>query len=178
MTTRLKALLGLSLLFILGIATGVMIAPQFQSHATMRPFPADGWTESTTAEYRTRLSLKDTETTSSGSYQVDVNVAAGPEANLIVEVTFDDATTGHALVTTDLVAGAHTTVAPISSETSAEAAIYTALHADGAWDSTMSASTSARCNCRPMSRCCRPAPRCRCRRACRTRPSRPRPHPT
>lgn len=62
MTTRLKALLGLSLLFILGIATGVMIAPQFQFHATMRPFPADDWTESTAAEYRTRLSLNDAET--------------------------------------------------------------------------------------------------------------------
>lgn len=62
MTTRLKALLGLSMLFTLGMATGVMIAPRFQSHATMQPFPADDWTESTAAEYRTRLSLNDAET--------------------------------------------------------------------------------------------------------------------
>lgn len=102
-------------------------------HGTVRVVrvKADGTTET--------ASDADVETTSSGSYQINVEAPSAPEANLIVEVTFDDATTGHALVTTDLVAGAYTTVAPIDAETSAEAEIYTSLHVDSTWAAPMSA---------------------------------------
>ena len=57
MTSRLKAILGLLLLFAIGIATGIAIAPHFQKHDKVKPFPAAEWTENTVRDYRNRLHL-------------------------------------------------------------------------------------------------------------------------
>lgn len=61
MNARLKALFGLSLLFVIGIATGVMVAPHVWPHDKLKPFPADTWVETTVADYKMRLSLSDAE---------------------------------------------------------------------------------------------------------------------
>ncbi len=57
MNSRFKAILGLVLLFAVGIATGVVLAPHFQKHEEVKPFPAKEWTDTTVADYHSRLSL-------------------------------------------------------------------------------------------------------------------------
>ncbi len=57
MNLRLKASLGLALLFAAGVGTGVVLAPHLREHEKMKPFPAQDWTESTVADYQARLHL-------------------------------------------------------------------------------------------------------------------------
>ena len=57
MTSRLKAILGLVLLFAVGIATGIAIAPHLQKHDKVKPFPAAEWTENTVRDYQNRFHL-------------------------------------------------------------------------------------------------------------------------
>jgi len=57
MNSRLKVVLGLAVIFAIGIATGVLIAPHFQKHDHAKAFPAAEWIESTVADYRARLNL-------------------------------------------------------------------------------------------------------------------------
>jgi len=59
MNARLKVLLGLVVLFALGIGTGVMIAPHLHTREKAATFPATDWTESTVADYKARLGLDD-----------------------------------------------------------------------------------------------------------------------
>jgi len=79
MNSRLKAIIGLVLLFAAGIATGIAIAPHFQKHDPVKPFPAAEWTENTVSEYRTRLGLNADE-------ERRVREAATAAATAIVQV--------------------------------------------------------------------------------------------
>lgn len=61
MNAHLKALIGLVVLFALGIGTGVMIAPHLHKREIASAFPATEWTESTVADYKARLGLNPAE---------------------------------------------------------------------------------------------------------------------
>ncbi len=61
MNARLKAFLGLSVLFALGLATGIMLAPHFYPHDTVKPFPAGAWVKTTVSDYHTQFSLSATQ---------------------------------------------------------------------------------------------------------------------
>lgn len=62
MNARLKALIGLGLLFAAGIGTGVMLAPHLRTHERPPPFQAESWTDNTVAEYQARLGLNTNDT--------------------------------------------------------------------------------------------------------------------
>jgi len=79
MNSRLKAILGLVLLFAVGIATGIAIAPHFQKHDKVKPFPAAEWIDTTVADYHSRLSL-------TGAEEKEVQKAVTSAAQEIVRV--------------------------------------------------------------------------------------------
>jgi hypothetical protein len=57
MNARIKALLGLLLLFTAGIGTGIFMAPHLKPAPTAKPFPAAEWIDATLSEYRASLAL-------------------------------------------------------------------------------------------------------------------------
>lgn len=79
MNSRLKAIVGLVLLLATGIATGILLAPRFQKHEKIKPFPAAEWIDTTVADYRSRLSL-------SGEEEMEVQTAVTGAAQEIVRV--------------------------------------------------------------------------------------------
>ena len=79
MNSRIKAIIGLVLLFAAGLTTGIVIAPRFQKHDKAKPFPAAEWEENTVREYRARLGLNADE-------ERHVREAATVAADTIVQV--------------------------------------------------------------------------------------------
>ena len=79
MNARLKALIGLVVLFALGVSTGVIIAPQFHTREKAPPFSATEWTERTVADYKARLGLDSAE-------EAKVREAAGRAATDILRI--------------------------------------------------------------------------------------------
>lgn len=79
MNSRLKAIVGLVLLFATGLATGILLAPRFQKHEKIKPFPAAEWIDTTFADYRARLSL-------TGEEEKEVQTAVTGAAQEIVRV--------------------------------------------------------------------------------------------
>ena len=79
MTSRIKAIAGLVLLFAAGIGTGILLAPRFQKHEKIKPFPAAEWIDTTVADYRARLAL-------TGEEEKEIQTAVTGAAQEIVKV--------------------------------------------------------------------------------------------